>query len=451
MERQTIPGLGVPTSSGGRPRPRSRISAAILVVALAAAACTNQRPPEQTALPDFDPPATTPAPTTTPSLDVVSEADHMRVRDVAGRILVLGRDWSIFTVQPDGSRPVVIAPANDVRRAQPTWSPDGSRIAWTEEIGEDSYQLVIASADGAEQSRADSPIQAQYLAWSPDGASVAFMGNDFWGEMQLAVAQAGQAAAIIGTGAPMYVDWAPDSDALLVHIEERFELIALTGETLTTIPTDGQFRVGTHAGERIIYSVDGGEVGEILTVASPNGVNPLPLIRFSAPAAVVTHEHTDRLAVMSTWTPEGVEISESTLSDLPILVPENLVVIDLEDGAVTPVAEGRAVSWAWSPDGEHLLFSTIAFMDGIQKIQWHEWNGSGATTYEAFTPTSRFGNGYLSFFDQYERSVSLWSPDSSAFVYAGGTHGGPAGIWVQPIDSGSPILIADGINATWSP
>jgi hypothetical protein len=47
--------------------------------------------------------------------------------------------------------------------------------------------------------------------------------------------------------------------------------------------------------------------------------------------------------------------------------------------------------------------------------------------------------------------MSLWSPDGSAFAYAGTTEAGDSGIWIQPARAGSePILVSGGVFAAWS-
>ena len=48
--------------------------------------------------------------------------------------------------------------------------------------------------------------------------------------------------------------------------------------------------------------------------------------------------------------------------------------------------------------------------------------------------------------------MNLWSPDGSAFVYAGESESGESGIWIQPATADvAPDRIADGVFATWSP
>jgi hypothetical protein len=68
-----------------------------------------------------------------------------------------------------------------------------------------------------------------------------------------------------------------------------------------------------------------------------------------------------------------------------------------------------------------------------------------------FAPSDVFGRDYLQFFQQYAQSMSLWSPDGSAFAYAGTTEAGDSGIWIQPARAGSePILVSGGVFAAWS-
>jgi hypothetical protein len=46
---------------------------------------------------------------------------------------------------------------------------------------------------------------------------------------------------------------------------------------------------------------------------------------------------------------------------------------------------------------------------------------------------------------QYAQSMSLWSPDGSAFAYPGISEDGQEGIWIQSArPDRAPVLVADG-------
>ena len=77
-----------------------------------------------------------------------------------------------FLVAPDGTnlRPMGI----DAWVEYPSYSPDGTRIAYMGHEGP-NYEIFIASiATGAVQQLTDSPGQDGWPSWSPDGSTIAF-------------------------------------------------------------------------------------------------------------------------------------------------------------------------------------------------------------------------------------------------------------------------------------
>ena len=66
-----------------------------------------------------------------------------------------------------------------------------------------------------------------------------------------------------------------------------------------------------------------------------------------------------------------------------------------------------------------------------------------------FEPTELMQRDYLRFFDQYARSQTAWSPDSSAFASAGVD--GRAGVWVQRLDEVEPRWVTEGEMVSWRP
>ena len=92
-------------------------------------------------------------------------------------------------MRPDGSDPVILAePDPDIERSQPTWSPDGSRVAWTERRADQETYLLVANSEGGDVNEWPSPLLAVYIAWSPDGKHLALTGSQDMGDLLLAIA-----------------------------------------------------------------------------------------------------------------------------------------------------------------------------------------------------------------------------------------------------------------------
>ncbi|MCD2194509.1 S9 family peptidase [Actinomycetospora endophytica] len=116
----------------------------------------------------------------TPSTPRVSP-DGTRIAVVVTRVdLEADRYRSAVWLAPaDGSsaaRPLTAGEATD---GNPTWSPDGSRLAFTRSA-EGRHQLLVmpVGEPGEPVSLVDRPEPLAGLAWSPDGASLAFVSRE---------------------------------------------------------------------------------------------------------------------------------------------------------------------------------------------------------------------------------------------------------------------------------
>ncbi|MGH8928616.1 MAG: hypothetical protein ACRDWH_09720 [Acidimicrobiia bacterium] len=375
--------------------------------------------------------------------------DPSVVAELPGSLLVLEDDGAIAIVSPDGGERTELAEGGEVVRTQPTWSPDGRRVAWTESVAGGEAELITASIGGDVITRDPAPFLAVYIAWDPTGRWLAFNGIDPEGDLHLAISQPGSEAELIDRGAPLWFDWNAAGTELLVHIEDRFEFVPIGGGQRRPVSA-GRFRVGVHAGDGVVFA-SSNEVGEILVVGGADGSVRSELLRVGSPTAFVVDPFDARLAVMSTPSASTLALSREEPGPVPVLEPNHLVVVQLADGAILDVAQGRAVAWFWSPTGDRLLYSTMIERNGRIQLQWHTWDGSVTTDHQTFIPTGTFGRDYLAFFDQFDRSLSFWAPDGSGFVYAGGSTLEDRGIWVQPVGGGLPVRVALGSVASWSP
>ena len=110
------------------------------------------------------------------------------------------------------------------------------------------------------------------------------------------------------------------------------------------------------------------------------------------------------------------------------------------------------LAFFWSPDGTKLAFLAVERVGDSVQLRWRVWDGTETRAFGALTPSRVFLEEYLPFFDQYAQSMTLWSPDSTAFAYAGANEEGVSGIWVQELAGNKlPVRVSDGVFVAWSP
>lgn len=185
----------------------------------------------------------------------------------------------IATVQPDGHRKCVVhSPlygSNDIGRDEsPTWSPDGTRIAfaltWPEPA---SIHVVEANGGGLTQLIAR-PLGSP--AWSPDGTRLAYWrqpGNVLRTIGLIATAKLdGSDEVVLASGAPVvgaHPDWSPDGKRIaFTQLHGRFAWVCVVpsargrvrclvrgGEPVWS--PDGRFLAYTHATDVWVVRADG--------------------------------------------------------------------------------------------------------------------------------------------------------------------------------------------------
>lgn len=148
----------------------------------------------------------------------------------------------IVTVPAEHGDPRVVAPGSDHASRDPSWSPDGSRIAWFSDEGGE-YRLIIAPQDGmGEREVIDLPEPSFFFGprWSPDGERIAYRdaGMSLW-VLELATGEAYR----VDTERHAYPErsldpvWSPDSRWLAYarrldsHLRAIFVHDVRTGET----------------------------------------------------------------------------------------------------------------------------------------------------------------------------------------------------------------------------
>jgi Tol biopolymer transport system component len=413
-----------------------RSLALIVVLLLGAGACTQEPAPQ---LPQVDVGNAIESPSTSPSASAVISSE------APGRLAVLDDVGNIVTLDPDGSNAVVLAEQvpDELVVRQPTWSPDGERLAWVRfAVGDDrDGAIVTADPDGANPSETPTTVIPFYLSWDPTSSHIAYLGSASETDIALGVADAagGEWSTPLDVGSPFFLSWNPSGEQLLVHVGlDRLDRLELDGTTSSVENRLGTFTapVWTGNGKTFVY-VSTTSAGERLVTQSVAADGAHELLRFDGTVVFVVSPDGRRVAYQVGHAPGEVE---------------PLSVIDRKTGEIREVAAEITPSFFWSPDGSRLLYLFPDLVDGRVWFRWGVWDGESAFSTARFAPSDVFAREYLSFFEQQAQSMSLWAPDGSAFTYAGSSESGESGVWIQPAREGAePVRVSDGVFATWSP
>jgi TolB protein len=119
--------------------------------------------------------STAPSPTAHPGDGEPDPDGRIAFGRIVGEDDFFGQVIAIWAVDPDGSDLVQL---NDGDSGYPAWSPDGSRLAFTQQQPDGTWQIATMAPDGSDVQVLTSGLGADGASWSPDGRWIAFNRNE---------------------------------------------------------------------------------------------------------------------------------------------------------------------------------------------------------------------------------------------------------------------------------
>lgn len=383
----------------------------ILVFALVATACNPSGEAEQTGL--------------------------LAIVDDLGDVVILTADGDIIAEPTDL--------AQGTTAFQPVWSGPGHVVYIEQTAG--SGSLVVAEVGAGEQRRIEFPTPPFYIYPRPGGggeAEIVTLRNSTSGGLAAEIVADDASVASLDGGFPFFFGWTADG-RVVAHSEDAY-LDEVHPDRLPVAADLGTFAAPGVRDNEIVYVRSAGSTS-FLTLTSDD--ETVDLASIVGPAHLVVGG--DQVAVRSVGpvAEPGTNAVEVLAQSVPAVRPDALVVVGLDDGTLEIAADGGIVAFFWDPSARRLLYLDFGGSES-NELAWHVWEGGEVTDFSTFTPDPIWFATFVPFFDQYAQSMTLWSPDSTAFAFSG-TVDGESGVWVQHLDREAPVRISAGTWVAWGP
>jgi Tol biopolymer transport system component len=349
----------------------------------------------------------------------------------------------------------------------PTWSPDNQRIAFVgiyslsgQASGGDLY---IANLDGKNRKdlyHVDGQVPL-YFYWSPDSRNITLLTEDLAATSLILelVPVNGGSPRTVAKGDSIFWAWSPDNQSILVH----------TAVSASSTPQS------TVAVWDLKNPGDANPLDLTLTdfqapAWSPAGTEILTAIRKDGRQALVTTDHnggnqkvvdTYSGSVAFGWSPDGKKIAYLSGAGTEQNSYDTLTIIDPKNPkAKNVILEDSVMAFFWSPDSRKLVYftsegqipssSSSSGSQTLVKLTIFDSQTAKTLKLGEFMPTHSFQN-FMTVFDQFQHSTTVWSPDSHNLVLPGYDNNGIPQLYV--IEAAGNLqrrLVTSGYLGVWS-
>jgi Tol biopolymer transport system component len=263
------------------------------------------------------------------------------VGSLPGRVVFSEETRDVWSMRADGThvRRLTSSPAMDF---DPTWSPDGSRIAYRHQTGDDqTAEIFVMDADGSQKRNLTRNHVADWGPdWAPDGgrivlnSSVATAGFGFHGYV---VAPDGSGLRRITRHYIEYPAWSPDGSRIAFMAQEPGATGSNPDYNVFVMDADGSHvRRLTNAlgedgwpawspdGTQIVFSSarDDCSVSDATDCRTTGDIGPWEDVWIMGADGSDQHRVTSEFGQFFAWSPDGSAILVSGASGLYLIRPD---------------------------------------------------------------------------------------------------------------------------------
>ena len=242
---------------------------------------------------------------------VSTDTGHAAFPGANGKIVFVRGDVSgtdeIFITNPDGTGQTQLT-INSDQDGAPSWSPDGTEIAFHSNRGDRKFRILVMNADGTSQLGLSIPVEGTSPVWSPDSTQFAFDCSPS-GNNDVCVADTDGSNLInLTSTSPAFdgqPDWSPDGNqiAFMTRRDSNDEIYVMNADgsgTPTRLTNNGVLDAAPNwspDGTQIAFNSDELNVNGDIFVMNADGTGRTSITNLAS------------LEDGAAWSPDGEQIA----------------------------------------------------------------------------------------------------------------------------------------------